>query len=150
MRSALCGLLLFTAVLTGETDAGRLTSTLLALKNGTNLSDRLADDILALADPRLPPSRSTVFSFADELARGLSGRPLSNSDAALLQRSISNVLHGVGATFHSAAYVRQVLSRSGVESSKAQVITKRFIAIGEEVRGPDDIPVQRLLDRNRK
>ena len=57
----------------------------------------------------------------------------------MLERSIDDVLRSTGATFASATHFRETLATLGVEASKLQVITKRFIAIGEEVRGPDDL-----------
>jgi hypothetical protein len=60
----------------------------------------------------------------------------------MLERSIDDVLRRSGATFTSASHLRETLATLGVGALKTQVITKRVIAIGEEVRGPDDLSAQ--------
>jgi hypothetical protein len=61
----------------------------------------------------------------------------------LLEQSIREVLRCTGATFTSATSFRQMLLAVGVDpANTAQVVTTRFIEIGEEVRGPDDLHVR--------
>jgi hypothetical protein len=100
----------------------KLRSTLQALKSRgasrATLSRQLADAILLLAESGHQPSRSAVTSFADELTTALLGRDLTNSQ------------------------LRETLAALGVDASKVQIITRRFIAIGEEIRGPDDMPTR--------
>jgi len=58
----------------------------------------------------------------------------------MLEQAIDEVLRSSGATFTSASRLRETLTALGVDASRLQIIVKRFIAIGEEVRGPDDLP----------
>ena len=88
-----------------------------------------------------------MTGFAEELTAALFGKELSAQSTASLRQSIRDVLRGSSATFPSAASLRQVLARAGVDSTKAQLITRRFMAIGEEIRGPDDIGGQKFIDR---
>ena len=124
----------------------KLRSTLLALKDSTasrtTLSHQLVDEIMSMADREQQPSRPTVTSFAEELTGALIGRDLTKPQLMMLEQSIDEVLRSSGATFMSASRLRETLAATGVDSSKLKIITKRFIAIGEEVRGPDDLPTQ--------
>jgi hypothetical protein len=67
-----------------------------------------------------------------------------------LRRSIADVLLSSGATFIPASRLRETLTAKGIDSSKTQEIVKRYIAIGEEVRGPDDLHVLPRLKELKK
>ena len=125
----------------------KLRSTLQALKSRgasrATLSRQLADAILLLAETGHQPSRSAVTSFADELTTALLGRELTNSQVTTLAQSMEEVLRRSGTTtFIPACQLRETLAALGVDASKVQIITRRFIAIGEEIRGPDDMPTR--------
>jgi hypothetical protein len=125
----------------------KLRSALLALTDSaasrTTLSHRLADEIMSMADSEHQPSLPAVVTgFADELTSALIGRGLTNPQVMMLEQSIDEVLRSSGATFTSASRLRETLTAIGVDASKLQIITKRFIAIGEDLRGPDDLQVQ--------
>ncbi|PYT31508.1 MAG: hypothetical protein DMG57_04930 [Acidobacteria bacterium] len=81
-----------------------------------------------------------MASFAEELTSALIGRDMTNSHLMMLEQAIDEVLRSSGATFTSASRLRETLTALGVDASRLQIIVKRFIAIGEEVRGPDDLP----------
>ncbi len=122
-----------------------LRSSLQALKDRgasrATLSHQLADAILLLAETGHQPSRSAVTSFADELTTVLLGEELTNSQVTTLAQSMEEVLRRSGTTtFIPASQLRETLAALGVDASKVQIITRRFIAIGEEIRGPDDMP----------
>jgi hypothetical protein len=124
-----------------------LRSTLQVLKDRgasrATLSHQLADAILLLAESGHQPSRSAVTSFADELTTMLLGRELTNSQVTTLAQSIEEVLrHSGTTTFIPASHLRETLAALGVDASRVQIITRRFIAIGEEIRGPDDMPTR--------
>ena len=126
MKSALCFLLL-SGVMTGQPlslDPRTLSGILQALEDNRESSsvqsDRLVGAMLALSDPVHPPSRQAVADFADPLARAQIGRSLTETHVTVLLRFIA-------------------LTADRVDSSKAQEIIKCYIAIGEEVRGPDDL-----------
>jgi hypothetical protein len=102
------------------------------------LSYQLVDEIMLLPDSDHQPSRSTV-DFADELTGALLGKTMTNAQAQMLEQSINAILHSTGAIFVSASQFRETLAGIGVDAGKAKIITRYFIAIGEEVRGPDDL-----------
>jgi hypothetical protein len=125
----------------------KLRSALQALKDRgasrRTLSHQLADAIMLLAQSGHQPSRATVASFAEELTTALVGRELTNPQVATLAQSIEEVLHSSGTTtFIPASQLRETLATIGVDASKVQIITRRFIAMGEEIRGPDDMPTR--------
>lgn len=124
-----------------------LRSTLQALKDRgasrTTLSHQLADVIMSLAETGHQPSRAAVMSFAEELTTALLGRELTDPQVTTLEQSIDAVLRSSGTTtFIPASQLRETLAALGVDASKVQIITRRFIAIGEEIRGPDDMPTR--------
>lgn len=135
---------------TGEDKAagGKLKSILMALKYSSavqaSLAQQLRDEMMALADSNRKPLRATVSVFADEFTDTLFGKDLSNAQVSELQSSITDMLRGSRANFNSASRLREVLVAIHVEDSKTRRITRRFIAIGEEVRGPDDQGVSSL------
>jgi hypothetical protein len=148
MRISLVALV-FVAMLTGQTVGddkvaiGNLTATLAGIGKAdasrARLSQRLADDMFAFADRDHEPPRNVVVEFTDELTAALYGKELSARSVNVLQLSIRDVMRGSSATFASAASLRQVLSQAGVDPTKAQLVTRRFMSIGEEIKGPDDL-----------
>ena len=154
MKHVLCFLLLLGVSAAGQDKSAvrrlpetpKLHSTLLALKDGggdrLSLSHQLVDAIMSQAEREYQPLRTTVKNFADELTSALLGKDSTNAQVLMLERSIDDVLRRSGATFTSASHLRETLATLGVGALKTQVITKRFIAIGEEVRGPDDLSAQ--------
>jgi len=146
-------LLLLAAGLSGQPSAtnkasvDRLNSTLLALKRADasvkpHLTRQLVDEIVALSEKDRQPSRATVAGFANEFLDALIGKDLTSANLITLRTSIVQVTRGSGATFVPASSLREALTAVGIERSKVQDITRRFMAIGDEIRGPDD---QRLF-----
>ena len=107
-----------------------LTSTLTGIGKADasrgRLSQRLADDMLALADRDREPSPSVVVGFADELTAALYGKALSVRSVAVLQQSILEVLRGSSATFAPAASLRQILSQAGVDAAESTTHHQTF------------------------
>ncbi len=108
-------------------------------------SPQLADDILAQAEPNAQPSRRVVMDFTDELMRALAGKTRRPEDVSQLSTAIVDVLHSSGvvtrkyrATIDS---VRQSLQAMGVTEAAAQRVAGRLMVVGQEVRGPEDLPV---------
>ena len=147
MKNALC-LLLLSGVMTAQPPAlnpETVSGVLQALKNrgySPALSDQLVGAIMAMAELGHPPSRPVIAAFADALTSGLAGKNLTTAHVAAVRRCIADVLLGSGATFIPASRLRETLTAIGVDSSKTQEIVKRYIAIGEEIRGPDDMPTR--------
>ena len=155
MRRVVCWLLLFavgTAIAQDKLaprrlpPVSKLRSTLLALSEpGASrpaLSQQLAEQLMSLAEKDCNPSSTAVANFSDELSKSLLEKHMTDAQALLLEQSIREVLRCTGATFTSATSFRQTLLAVGVDPATAQVVTTRFIEIGEEVRGPDDLHVQ--------
>jgi hypothetical protein len=96
---------------------------------------------MLLSDKDCTPSNSAVANFSDELSKALLGKHMNDAQVLLLEQPIRELLRSTGATFTSATSFRQTLLAVGVDPATAQLVTTRFIEIGEEVRGPDDLHV---------
>ena len=127
--------------------AQSMESTLLALKDSSAprkvLSNQLVDRMMALAKRDQSPSRESVQRFSEDLTSALLGRDVTKIRAATLEKAISNVLGGKGSTFMPASSLRETLTSCGIDAPTVQGIVRRFISIGQEVRGPDDLPLQK-------
>ena len=126
--------------------AQSVQSTLLALKDANAsrkaISAQLVDQMMAQAKPNQSPSRAAVQRFTEDFTIALMGRDITTVRAGALQKAIAELMSGKGSTFVPASSVREVLTSCGVDQPTVQAIVKRFIEIGQEVRGPDDMPVQ--------
>ena len=128
--------------------AQSIQTTLLALKDPgaprKTLSNQLTDQMMSLSKRDQSPSRASVRRFAEDLTTALLGRDITAIRANALQKSISDVVRGKGSTFMPATTLRETLTSCGIDAPTVQGIVRRFIDIGQEVRGPDDLPVQRF------
>ena len=148
MRRALFCLVLFGTGLTAQPakspDLDKLRPILMALKNAgaahASLTNQLVEVMMALANKDRQPARSTVVSFADEFTGILFGRALTNGQLDGFAAAIGEVMTGSTTNFKSSGHFRDIMTAVGIDSMKKQTVTRRFIAIGEEVRGPDDSP----------
>ncbi|MEO8130157.1 MAG: hypothetical protein ABJF23_11465 [Bryobacteraceae bacterium] len=61
-----------------------------------------------------------------------------------MQTSITDLMRAKTATFDSAARLRETLELIRIDPAKTQPIIRRFVAIGVEIRGPDDLPASRF------
>ena len=133
-----CALLLGTGL-----QAQSVQSTLLELnRSGISrkvLSNQLVDEMMAMAKRDQSPSRAAVQRFSEDLTTALAGRDLTDLRAAALQKAISDVLSGKGSTHAPANVLLETLTSCGIDNRSAQAIVARFIDIGQEVRGPDDL-----------
>jgi hypothetical protein len=139
-----CVLLLGT-VLTAQ----NLQSTLLALKESGAprkvLSHQLCDEMMALARHNQTPSRASVQRFSEDLTTALLGKDITTVRASALQKALSDLMRGRGSTFLPASSLRETLTHCGIDEPAVQSIVQRFIDIGQEVRGPDDMPVMEKI-----
>ena len=148
MRRALFCLVLFGTSLVGQSekspDLNKLRPILIALKSSSasrpSLTNQLVEAMMALANKDRQPARSTVVSFADEFTGMVFGKSLTNDQLDGLAAAIGEVMTGSTTNFKSSGHFRDILTAVGIDSMKKQTVTRRFIAIGEEVRGPDDSP----------
>ena len=154
MRALLCCLLLGAGLSGQSSSRGNLASLLMTLQEGrssqANLSQQLVGEMLSAVDSDRKPSRKTVAIFADELTGALVAKRMTNDQAFALQSSITDLLRGSATNLTCAVRFRRTLVAIRVDEAKTQSITRRFIAIGEEVRGPDDIGISRPVLRQPK
>jgi hypothetical protein len=139
----LFSLLLWSGILAAQTP---MESTFLALKDPqahrADLSLKLSAEMVAMTNRDRSPSRVAVQRFSDDLTAALLGKDITGVRAAAFQKSIRDVLSGKGSTFLPAGRFREVLSRCGVDERTVQIIVDEFTRLGQEVRGPDDLPIR--------
>src|SRR5882724_12275654 len=127
-------------------NAQSVQSTLLALKDSgaprKALSKQLTDAMMAQGKAHQTPSRYAVQRFSEDLTTALIGRDITIIRAAALQKAIADLMRGKGSTFIPASTLRETLTSCGVDEPTVQGIVRRFIDIGQEVRGPDDLKLQ--------
>jgi hypothetical protein len=147
MKSAIFSVLLLSGALAAQSSAplSKLTETLRAMArpgaSSVALSAQLVDEMMSLAPSDSQPSRGALAGFANEFISALIGKDLTDARVTTLQRCIADVLSGSGTNAKPAKLLRDTLSAMGVAASSIPNIITRFIAVGEEVRGPDDTPV---------
>ena len=157
MRLVVVTALVAAACVSGQThatDAGleELTASLAALNDRTLTQtahrDRLAADIMALAEDNHSPSNASVGILVHDLARTLSGKVLPSRMLLVVASDIRAVLHsaGVGNFRLQEALSRfeQSLRSLGVGATDAKSVAADLAAIGKEVRGPEGVPSQPL------
>jgi hypothetical protein len=170
-RAGICILLAY-AALSAQSSAPSATATadlhatLLALKEArvpaSSLNQRLADDMMALATGDRRPSRAEVAAFSGELTHTLRGAwhaqpaqtPLRTGDLsrnateidteASLQQCLVDIVRVSNSTnLGIAERLRRVLTQLRINDSESNLLIRRFLAIGESVRGPDDSPLDK-------
>lgn len=128
--------------------AARLDSDLSALSKSdaplAAITNRVADDILALAEKDARPSRRTTLDFATELARGLFSKPSSEAQIRAVNAAIVDVLESSGTPsyrFHQAIdHFRDALLAMNVVPAAARNAANQLFILGQEIRGPEDSP----------
>jgi len=125
------------------------------------LNRELTGDMMALASGDRRPSRADVAAFASELTSTLAAAwyaqtapqtPLRVADLsrkateidteAWVQQCLVDIMRGAGSTnLDIAARLRRVFTQLQINDSEATLLIRRFLAIGESVRGPDDSPL---------
>jgi hypothetical protein len=160
MRNLICCLFLLGAGLAAQTGSddgpdkagvAKLNSILLTLNGATSsaVSRQFADAILSIAESYHKPTRGTVLRFAEELANALAFKELSLKPISQVSASIVEVLESAGIGTYkfkeSVERARQALLALGVMGWTARNLAELLRMIGKEVRGPEDVPVQRFL-----
>lgn len=105
---------------------------------------QFADAMMTLADSSRQPSRQVVMSFADEYVHDMAGRRLTRGELRMLEICLTDVMKGSTSNLNSSSRFRDVLESMHVNSLAAGALTTRFLAIGEEVRGPDDRQLSKM------
>jgi hypothetical protein len=106
---------------------------------------QLTDALLSLTIEDRRPARATVEKFAEEFTSAVSGKKLTAIQFTDIQLALVNMVRGEISNYRSARVLRDALASLRLDPAKEQAITTRFLAIGEEVRGPDDSPVKDLV-----
>jgi len=109
-------------------------------RTGDAVGQSLASTMMSLTSGDHRPTRQ-VDALVNALRGVMAGREVSEGQAVELSQCVVNVLRGQASNFTLAAQVRQQLTALRVGEQRTDQIVKRFIALGESVRGPDDIPV---------
>jgi len=145
MKSAVCWLFLATAAF-GQFPLEVLNRAITALQDPKisrpAAAQRITNEMMLLARTDRQPLRGLVLSFADEFANLLAGKEIGTNQVSGLTKSMADVIQGSGATFNAVTGFRQSLKVSGIPPERCNVVIRRLIAVGEEVRGPDDLPIQ--------
>jgi hypothetical protein len=112
------------------------------------LNERIVEEIMSIAEAQHKPSRNTVAMFTANWNTELKGVKLSDAAVAQLTRNILQVLHSAGTAateFHrSVKRAEDGLLSLGLSTTKAKRIAESLMAIGNDVRGPDDIRLMKL------
>jgi hypothetical protein len=116
---------------------------LLALKDANAPRKALSDQLVTrmMAQVKREVNRSIVERFSEDLTGALLGRDITTVRASVMQKAIFDLLSGKGSNFEPASKLRDTLTSCGIGASTVQVIVGRFIDIGQEIRGPDDLGV---------
>jgi hypothetical protein len=107
----------------------RLCADIVSLaKPGLTSTEKLADDVMALAEKPQPP-RSMVQAFADNLIRALAGKSLHNRNLVRqLAAGIQKILESAGTStvrFHETIDAAKNIMRSlGISESEAQRLAR--------------------------
>lgn len=155
IRALAAGLLISAACLAAQAGSDArlesdLAAALLSLHESARRDTRqraeaLTSQLMAIPAGSHRPSRSAVSAFSRELARSLSRRPLPQAAATQLAAAIVTVLRGAGlparALKEAVARFESVLIEAGAHAEAARSTAARLSTAGEEVRGPQDIPV---------
>jgi hypothetical protein len=121
----------------------KMHSTLMAMKSRSNrddsLNQQLADSMLALASSEQQPARPVIAAFALELANALRGTSFNDRQDTILQQCIVDVMRAEnGTNYRLARTLRDALTTLGANEPNIDLVTRKFVAVGEAVRGPDD------------
>jgi hypothetical protein len=85
------------------------------------------------------PTVPQVTDFTSEITRALVGRALSIEQVVALQQCILDMMRGAGiSNFALAQRLLETLTVLKVNDQKTGLIVRRFLTIGEAVRGQDD------------
>jgi hypothetical protein len=103
------------------------------------LSQNLADSMLPLVVRGHEPTVPEVTDFAREITRALAGRALSDEQVVALQECLVGMLRGTGiSNFALAQHLQETLTALSIDDTQTDLIIRRFLDIGEAVRGLDD------------
>jgi hypothetical protein len=141
MKSLSTALLLLALALSAQTTSLRTALMAIGSTDGASATKQVVTAMTPLAQANHQPSHQTVDLFSSELVRVLAGRKITTVELATLETAITEVMRGSVPNFKSTGHLRDALTAMHIDSFDQRSITSRFLAIGEEVRGPDDLPL---------
>jgi hypothetical protein len=109
-----------------------------------SVTKQLVDAMMFSAQESRPPTRKSVEDFAAQFTHGVIGKKLTNTQLTAVETSISEVMRGSVPNFDSTKHLRDALTSIHIDSMDTRSITSRFLIIGEEVRGPDDLGLKKM------
>ena len=128
----------------------RLNSTLLTLQDpaaAPAVRQQLSADLLIVSDPQHRPAQKSLRPFVDQLVSALSGKQQPAAARTQLSAAILEVLHSAGVGTHRFRAAidrsRDALTNIGVSAVDAARTADLLRAVGNDVRGPDDMPLTR-------
>jgi hypothetical protein len=130
---------------------GRLAGYLLKVRNRSLSQDQarklIGREIMSLAEWGHAPSLTRVEIFAAGLVSALTGKHRANPKRLdRLADCIEYVLQCAGeSTFEFRGRIaegEQILRAAGVDVARGRELAQQLEAIGDDVRGPEDMPVQ--------
>jgi hypothetical protein len=102
----------------------------------------LTDTILAISLNDREPTRQEVTGFTEALANAKATGPIPSAQVSAILSCIVDVLRDESTSnFALAERLRHALTAIRVNDLKIDLIIRRFLSVGEAVRGPDDIKV---------
>ena len=145
MKSVITVFALFASCVCAQTASLKTALYALTLPDGdrTFVTKQLANAMMPFARPDRQPSRQSVEDFATEFARSMIRKELTIVQVRSLENAITEMMRGSVPNYTSTGHLRDTLSSLHVDSVDTITITTRFLAIGEEVRGPDDLQLMR-------
>jgi hypothetical protein len=107
--------------------------------------------LLSLSEKTHEPSGLTVTFFANDLTKAMAQRQLRNADVTPLVNEIDAIFKSAGTSTvgfldHIAAFKTAMISL-GVSAGDAAKASRELEAIGRQVRGPEDTPVDPIIRR---
>jgi hypothetical protein len=113
----------------------------IVMQNGVRGTE-LTDTILAIALKDWEPTRQEVTEFTEALVAAKPPGPIAPAQVSAIQRCIVDVLRDESTSnFALAERLRHALTVIHVNDLKTDLIIRRFLAVRQGVRGPDDIKV---------
>ena len=121
-----------------------LSSVVAGLNNGTVSVEEFVHQMVSVAPLSTPHSVSAFTDFASRLRQGIKGKAVTGRQLEGLASCIMDTLRGAHSNFSSTYQMRQILRSVGFDAGQMRDIAAAFLAVGEEINGPDDTFVRRL------
>jgi hypothetical protein len=106
---------------------------------------------MSLAEDGFRPARSAVVQYVEALTTALISHPLSDLEASRLVSSILEILRCASMTpsrfRESIGRTEAELISIGVNAEAVLAVADRLTTVGNQVRGPEDVPLGESLTK---